>query len=229
MRAMKFLLNRFFRFWVFIIVMLAVHAVMLAAVMIFHEDLSADDHSDYLMCKLFALIPMSISTLLHMLFLASHTTGNRFMRSVPFAEELYTKAMPLLSVIVPFVYALLTNAAYAVFILVTGRGIFNISDMLVITAVQCLYLTASGGVILSVNSATTSFVAAYFLPMLFFGAAGFFIDWSTSLNVPLWAAALMLLGGLLVGGAISAATCRIMYLKSDFKERPYPQMYNMTR
>ncbi len=225
MRAMRFILNRFFRFWALLLVMLGIHIAMLAAVMIFHADLSGDDASDYLICKLFALIPMTFAVLLHMLFLSAQTTGCRLVRSMPMAAVLYTKAMPALLVAVTLCYALLTVIPYSVFIFVTERELCNISDMLIMTAIQCLYLNISGSVILSVNSMTTAFVAAYFLPMIFFGAAGFFIDWGSSLGVPLWGAVLIFVGAFAVGGAVSAIICRIMYYKSDFKERTTPQIY----
>ena len=105
--------------------MAAFFLLMMAAVMLFHED-PGGDPADFIMCKFSALMPMMMAVCLPVIFMVQDTIGNRFMRSVPCADKLYTRGIPLFSMLVPLGWSVLSNAVYAAFILFTGRDVSNI-------------------------------------------------------------------------------------------------------
>ena len=90
MTDLKLLFSRYFSHKRILIGVAAFFLLMMAAVMLFHED-PGGDPADFIMCKFSALMPMMMAVCLPVIFMVQDTIGNRFMRSVPCADKLYTR------------------------------------------------------------------------------------------------------------------------------------------
>ena len=113
MTDLKLLFSRYFSHKRILIGVAAFFLLMMAAVMLFHED-PGGDPADFIMCKFSALMPMMMAVCLPVIFMVQDTIGNRFMRSVPCADKLYTRGIPLFSMLVPLGWSVLSNAVYPV-------------------------------------------------------------------------------------------------------------------
>lgn len=168
MTDLKLLFSRYFSHKRILIGVTAFFLLMMAAVMLFHED-PGGDPADFIMCKFSALMPMMMAVCLPVIFMVQDTIGNRFMRSVPCADKLYTRGIPLFSMLVPLGWSVLSNAVYAAFILLTGRDVSNISDMLVMTALFGGIFALGGCIVMCIRFAALFFVvfyAPFFLVMI---------------------------------------------------------------
>lgn len=134
----------------------------------------------------------------------------------PCAEELYTRGIPLFSMLVPLGWSVLSNAVYAAFILLTGRDVSNISDMLVMTALFGGIFALGGCIVMCIRFAALFFVvfyAPFFLVM---------ITVSSSANeygygLPLWTSALICCGSFL-----AAIRYRTYYIHHRLQKGKFP-------
>lgn len=223
-RGLKLLINRYTKRRIMLLVSVLLMAGMLAAVIIFHADMGAEstESGDYMLCKIMALFPVVIAADLPVIFMAYETQGSRFMRATPCAARMYRVDIPVFSALTTFAWLSLEVLAYSVFILVTGRDIANISDILVpaailgfvFTIVMCCLLTLKYGV-----AAFLSFV--YYLPVLvvmnIFGA----MDNGT--GIPLWLAVVMYFVAFGAGLGVSALIAGLAFTKGNFKALTYSQ------
>lgn len=225
MMGLKLLFSRYFRHRAALIAIAAFFAAMLAAVMIFHADpgLFEDGDGDYLICKIFALMPMVFCQILPTILMMPETIGSRFMRSVPCAEKMYTVGIPVFSVLIPAVTGALTNAVYAVFILLSGRDICNITDLLALTGIY-------GGIMAMATCVMMSSRFGGILLLLF--QVPFWASLGTSINpdshtaaygfgLPLWAGTLIAVGGICAGALLGGVISAVCYRKCNFRETPY--------
>lgn len=228
MTGLKLLFSRYFRHRTAILVIALVFAGMLAAVMIFHADpgFSEDGDSDYLMCKICALMPMMFWDMIPIIFMAQETVGSRFMRAIPCAEKMYTVGIPLFSTLIPAVGGALTNMAYSVFILATGRDICNLTDMLILTGIV-------GGIMTVISCTMMSFRFGGFTFVLFYLPYWVVLIMSVTpgsqtaaygFGLPLWAGALITVGGFIAGALIGGVISTAAYRKFSFRETPYNSM-----
>lgn len=216
MTGLKLLFARYFSHKRILLGVLIFFLLMMAAVILFHAD-PGDDPADVIMCKFSALVPMMFAVILPLIFMVQDTVGNRFMRSVPCAESLYMRGIPLFSTLVPLGWGALSNAVYAAFILITGRDVGNISALLVMTGLFGGIFALAGCIVMCVR-----FGAAFFL--LFYSP--FLIVMTnvmSSTNVfeyglPLWASALICCGCFLVALAVGMAISALIYKKGNFRE-----------
>lgn len=219
---MKLLMSRYTRHRIMLLVSGVVMALSLAAVMIFHADPASPDNEpgDYTMCKLFALMPMVLCADLPVMFMSQEFQGSRFMRSVPGAGRLYGKSVPVFCSLVVLAWSLVVNVPYAAFILLSGRELVNISDMLVIcsavlllfSVITCCMLSFRGGVY---------FVVLFYLPVTLIGAVFGIVD--GPIGLPLWAAVLMFAGAFAAGLAVNFIISRLAYNNINFREFSYMQ------
>lgn len=86
MTDLKLLFSRYFSHKRILIGVTAFFLLMMAAVMLFHED-PGGDPADFIMCKFSALMPMMMAVCLPVIFMVQDTIGNRFMRSVPLRRQ----------------------------------------------------------------------------------------------------------------------------------------------
>lgn len=108
MTGLKLLFSRYFSHRRILVGVLIFFVLMMAAMMIFHED-PGGDPADYLMCKVWTLTPALIALFLPVIFMAQDTQGNRFMQAVPCAESLYMRGIPLFSALALFGWVVLTE------------------------------------------------------------------------------------------------------------------------
>lgn len=216
MRAMKLLFSRYIRHRVLLLCSALFFVGMLTAVMLFHADPGSPDseQGDYLMCKMCGLFPAMFGVAVPSVFLAQETQGSRFLRAVPFAEQIYRTGIPLLCAGVTFFWTALTDIVYSAFILISGRDIANISDMLALSAVVGLVFTIASCCGLTIRHGGYVFIL-YYLPFVLIMSMGRRNDF---LGLPLWGALLIFIGGSAAGLAACLAIARLAYAKGNFHE-----------
>lgn len=216
MRAMKLLFSRYIRHRVLLLCSALFFVGMLTAVMLFHADPGSPDseQGDYLMCKMCGLFPAMFGVAVPSVFLAQETQGSRFLRAVPFAEQIYRTGIPLLCAGVTFFWTALTDIVYSAFILISGRDIANISDMLALSAVVGFVFTIASCCGLTIRHGGYVFIL-YYLPFVLIMSMGRRNDF---LGLPLWGALLIFIGGSAAGLAACLAIARLAYAKGNFHE-----------
>lgn len=216
MRAMKLLFSRYIRHRVLLLCSALFFVGMLTAVMLFHADPGSPDseQGDYLMCKMCGLFPAMFGVAVPSVFLAQETQGSRFLRAVPFAEQIYRTGIPLLCAGVTFFWTALTDIVYSAFILISGRDIANISDMLALSAVVGFVFTIASCCGLTIRHGGYVFIL-YYLPFVLIMSMGRRNDF---LGLPLWGALLIFFGGSAAGLAACLAIARLAYAKGNFHE-----------
>lgn len=229
MSGLKLLASRWASHKIIIIITLVFFAGMMTAVIAFHTDPAAydDPDGDYLMCKLCGLIPMIMGVTLPSIFLSAEVSGNRFIRAIPAADRLFRRNIPLFGLLLNLVWGLLSNGVYAAFILISGRDICNISDMLLLSSVIVLFLTIGVGVFLSSRTAAALAFFAYllFLPyMVVLEKLPEKIKYE-GFGLPLWGAALIFCGAYALGTVISAVISGACWRRGNFRELEYGGIY----
>lgn len=221
MSGLKLLYRRYFSHWLILLVSALFFAGMMAAVFVFHSD-PGDPDVDYIMCKVCAQIPVVFGLLLPGIFMVQDTTGNRFMRSVPCARSLYTRGIPLFAMLTAAGWSAALNVIYAAFILLTGRDICNISDMLIITSIMAGLMAFVLCVAMCMRFG--SLLVVFYAPLMFVSLA--FIGGDTAENgfgLPLWAGLLICCGTFLADLVLGALVAGIAYAKGNFREMTYTQ------
>ncbi len=222
MRGLKLLINRYTKHRIMLLVSVLLMAGMLAAVMIFHADMGAEstESGDYMLCKIMALFPVVIAADLPVIFMAYETQGSRFMRATPCAARMYRVDIPVFSTLTTFAWLSLSVLAYSVFILVTGRDIANISDILVPAAILGFVFTIVMCCLLTLKYGVAAFFV-YYLPVLvvmdIFGA----MDSGT--GIPLWLAVVLYFVAFGAGLGVSALIAGLAFAKGNFKALTYSQ------
>lgn len=216
MRAMKLLFSRYIRHRVLLLCSALFFVGMLTAVMLFHADPGSPDseQGDYLMCKMCGLFPAMFGVAVPSVFLAQETQGSRFLRAVPFAEQIYRTGIPLLCAGVTFFWTAVTDIVYSAFILISGRDIANITDMLALSAVVGFVFTIASCCGLTIRHGGYVFIL-YYLPFVLIMSMGRRNDF---LGLPLWGALLIFIGGSAAGLAACLAIARLAYAKGNFHE-----------
>lgn len=148
---MKLLLKRLFSHKVILWVFIAEYAGMLAAVMLFHEDIGSEE-GNYLWCKISMNIVTSFFVLFEGILTNAEFNGSKLMLTLPNAKTLHTRDMPLFFSLFSFVLSAAASAAYSVFILASGRDIANISDFLLIAAAGVFVQSVVGTVMVSLRA-----------------------------------------------------------------------------
>lgn len=222
MRGLKLLINRYTKHRIMLLVSVLLMAGMLAVVMIFHADMGAEstESGDYMLCKIMALFPVVIAADLPVIFMAYETQGSRFMRATPCAARMYRVDIPVFSTLTTFAWLSLSVLAYSVFILVTGRDIANISDILVPAAILGFVFTIVMCCLLTLKYGVAAFFV-YYLPVLvvmdIFGA----MDSGT--GIPLWLAVVLYFVAFGAGLGVSALIAGLAFAKGNFKALTYSQ------
>ena len=216
MTALKLLFRRYFSHRWILLGVSVFFILMMAVVMLFHED-AGGDAADYIMCKFSTLVPMMMAVLLPTIFMVQDTVGNRFMRSVPCAKSLYMHGIPLFSTFVPLGWSVLTDAVYAAFILITGRDISNISDILLLTGIFGGIFTLVSCIVMCLRFGALFFVFFYSPFILAVTAFDSLIS-ENGFGLPLWESALICCGSFLAAFAAGTAFSCIAYKKGNFKE-----------
>ena len=217
---MKLLFSRYFSHRRILLGVSLYFILMTAAVMLFHADPDGDK-ADYIMCKFSALTPMMFAVYLPVIFMIQDTVGNRFMRSVPCAGSLYLRGIPALSVLLPLVWGVVTDVVYSAFILISGKDVCNISDMLIMTAIIGCTLSLITCFALSFRAGSFALIAFYVPPVLLAIVLG--KSANGGFGLPLWASALIFAGGCAAVFAADLLVSWLAYRKCSFKETTAPQ------
>lgn len=222
MRGLKLLINRYTKHRIMLLVSVLLMAGMLAAVIIFHADMGAEstESGDYMLCKIMALFPVVIAADLPVIFMAYETQGSRFMRATPCAARMYRVDIPVFSALTTFAWFSLEVLAYSVFILVTGRDIANISDILVPAAILGFVFTIVMCCLLTLRYGTVAFFV-YYLPVLV--VMGIFGAMDNGTGIPLWLAIVLYFVAFGAGLGVSALIAGLAFTKGNFKALTYSQ------
>lgn len=221
-RGLKLLINRYTKRRIMLLASVLLMAGILAPVMIFHADMGAEstESGDYMLCKIMAIFPVVIAADLPVIFMAYETQGSRFMRATPCAVRMYRVGIPVFSALTTFAWLSLSVLAYSVFILVTGRDIANISDLLVPASVLGFVFTIVMCCLLTLKYGVAAFFV-YYLPVLvvmnIFGA----MDNGT--GIPLWLAIVLYFVAFGAGLGVSALIAGLAFTKGNFKALTYSQ------
>lgn len=220
MRGLKLLINRYTKHRIMLLVSVLLMAGMLAAVIIFHADMGAEstESGDYMLCKIMALFPVVIAADLPVIFMAYETQGSRFMRATPCAARMYRVDIPVFSALTTFAWFSLEVLAYSVFILVTGRDIANISDILVPAAILGFVFTIVMCCLLTLRYGTVAFFV-YYLPVLV--VMGIFGAMDNGTGIPLWLAIVLYFVAFGAGLGVSALIAGLAFTKGNFKALTY--------
>ena len=221
-RGLKLLINRYTKHRIMLLVSVLLMAGMLAAVIIFHADMGAEstESGDYMLCKIMALFPVVIAADLPVIFMAYETQGSRFMRATPCAARMYRVDIPVFSALTTFAWFSLEVLAYSVFILVTGRDIANISDILVPAAILGFVFTIVMCCLLTLRYGTVAFFV-YYLPVLV--VMGIFGAMDNGTGIPLWLAIVLYFVAFGAGLGVSALIAGLAFTKGNFKALTYSQ------
>ena len=217
MNGIKYLVKRTFCHKIAVLITLLVAAGMMAAVIIFHEPLGADD--DYLMCKLCAHLGSCFFVMVSYIFLSAELNGNRLMRSTPFSKSLRLKSVPLFCSIMGIGSTALINLIYAVYILVSKQELSNISDMIVVSLPVLLCYIVLGVIAMNINYGSILMIYLY-LPL---GGTGFFLsdkNWREGFGLSIAPAVLIYIATAAVCVILAFVIAKLFYEKAEFKAMP---------
>lgn len=179
-----------------------------------HEEYGSED---YLMPKLFIMVPLLMITEVGLISGCRSLVSNRLMRSAPIAKELYTRSMPLFATILTLGTLIIVLIAYFIFLGVKGVEICHYSDTLICAAVICLPVLMS--------SPLAAMIPIGGLYVMYFGFPFWFLMvviggdklQSTGFGAPLWLAAVILAASLIIGIGFMFWLCNDRFKKSNVK------------
>ncbi len=215
MTGLKFLFRRSFLRWRMIIPAI-VTIGMMVAVIAAHE---LKGTSDYLVCKMCGNLGTWVTLIFTNIFLSVELTGTRFMRSVPISKQLRTFSVPLFNVIVGMGLTTLINIVYAIFIVVSGGELYNITDMLISSSVIGFGVTVIGTVSLLINWGML-FMLYAFVPVFLLLELIPEGLWSNGFNTELWVGITVYAVLLVLSVVFSFVIAAIFYKRIDFKALP---------
>lgn len=222
MRGLKLLFSRYKKHWVILLCMSVFFVGMMSAVIIFHADYMdpESDEADYIMCKLMALMPAMLAVALPSIFMAQEMQSSRFMRSIPGADRMFMTGVPVLSVAVTFAWTAATNAVYAAFILISGKEVVNITDMLIMGGILGLVFSVVPCCMMTLRFGSLTFLI-YYLPFILI-----FVCFSRTrygFGLPVWAGLATFFAGFAAAFGIDLIITRLAYKKGNFREPTYTQ------
>ena len=217
MGGIKYLIKRTFNHRIAVTITLVIAVAMMAAVMIFHEPLGADD--DYLMCKLCAHLGTCFFVMVAYIFLSAELNGNRAVRAMPFIKSLRLKAVPTYCSVMGVGWTALINLIYSAYILISKQELSNISDMLLVSLPVLLCYIVMGVFSMNINYGSIMMIYLY-IPI---GGIGFLISdkaWSEGFGLPVGYAVLIYIAVAIVSSVLAFVIARLFYEKSEFKPLP---------
>ena len=217
MNGIKYLFKRTFCHKIAVLITLIVAVGMMAAVIIFHEPLGADD--DYLMCKLCAHLGSCFFMMISYIFLSAELNGNRAMRAIPFIRSLRLKAVPIYCAILGIGSSALINLIYAVYILVSKQELSNISDMMIVSLPVLVCYTVLGVIAMNINYGSILMIYLY-LPL---GGTGFFLsdqNWRDGFGLSVPVAVIIYTVTAVLCVTLAFVIARLFYYKAEFKAMP---------
>lgn len=160
-----------------------------------HEHIGSED---YLFPKIFVFFPSVFLTEMTIIFLIRDFAGNKFVRSMPIAKQVYTRSLPSLIVILTLGLSTVLMGCYFVFLKCIGAEIGQFSDTLLLGAVVCgsllffapVFTQSPAGGVIMIYLASLPIVAAIFLMDGLQKSFGFGVPLYISITIFLLTAAL---------------------------------------
>lgn len=135
MREMKFLINTLKRTPKLLLAFVIMFTVALAAApFIFNSEIGSED---YLMAKLFIFFPPVLLTVVSTVIMSGVLNGNKLVPSMSNAKRLYTRAVPLMLIILGVGLSCVMILLYFVFLAVIGADSRQFADTLICGTVVC--------------------------------------------------------------------------------------------
>lgn len=150
---------------VFVLLFSLVSAVLPYAA---HEHIGSED---YLFPKIFVFFPSMFLTEMTIIFLIRDFAGNKFVRSMPIAKQVYTRSLPSLIVVLTLGLSTVLMGCYFVFLKCIGAEVGQFSDTLLLGTVVCgsllffapVFTQSPAGGVIMIYLASLPLVAAIFL------------------------------------------------------------------
>ena len=152
-------------------------------------------------------------------FLSMDISGSRLMRTCPAAKALYTRGLTGFCMLIGAVCAAATLGARAAATIITGEDINVLSDLMV--GLGTAFVPVA--IIPLLSMLRYGMIAMVYLPIAE-GVLYVFVPDEIKTNgfgAPMWAAALIMVGGLAASAVLSRVMCELAYAKMNF--RPYVQ------
>ena len=185
----------------------------MTVVFLWHEPLGAEDYLD---CKLVYLMSAALATIMTMLFIWAELTGSKLLRSMPISPKLFTRGLPLFSVMICTSALLIINIPYIIFCIVSGCDSQNISDLLILSAVMLLWY----GSLCGFFCMTRWGFAFMMYSMFIFFPFVFLLDLTPiptmGFGLPVWAAAAIFITAAPVSFLIGKLLCTAAWRKWEF-------------
>lgn len=179
-----------------------------------HEEYGSEE---YLMPKLFILMPLLLVTEIGLISGCRALVSNRLIRSVPIAKELYTRSMPMFVTILTVGMLIIMLIAYFIFLGLKGAEVCQFSDTLICAAFICLPILLSSPLALIMpGGGLFTMYCGFPLWIIILVIGGDKLQ-SGGFGVPLWLAAVILAASLAVGIGFVFLICNIRFKKSNVK------------
>lgn len=193
----------------------ALTVVMLAAEFVW---IVPKGEEDFLLSKMMFVMVMGLIPSIIMLFIGTEIAGSRFTRAIPCAKTLYTRAVPVFSGILCYGSAVVFILLYAAGVMIMGESAVQITEMLSLMAGMLPLYTMIGGILVMFRWGVLAMIYLPFLlsiSTVFIPAAGGLL--LNGFGLPMWAAALIFVGGAAVSVGISCIVSGVIYKRLSFK------------
>lgn len=214
MRGLKLLFKSWYKMPVFFWAVVVFSAAGGTLPFFAHEVLG---NEEYLFPKMFLFFPMILLTEIGLICGCRDIGGNRLMRSVPIAKELYTKAVPtfITTLIVGISAVMLT--AYFIFLGIIGAEQGQFSDTLICGTIFCLPTLIISPLVVRIPGGGVLAVYAVFLPAIIVVLIGGDKVQASGFGIPLWAAAAIFAAAVIVGVGFAFWISAVRFKKSNVK------------
>lgn len=216
MREMKFLINTLKKTPKLLLAIIVVFAVILAAApFVFNSEIGSED---YLLAKLFIFFPPVLLTVVSTISMSGVLNGNKLVPSMSNAKRLYTRAVPLVLIILGVGLSCVMILLYFVFLAVIGADSRQFSDTLICGTVVCgsiILYTPVAARNLSLAIGSYLMLAPAALLVFLIGDAG----QKNGFELPLPAAAAMFVGVIAACAAWCFGISSVLFRKLNIK--PY--------
>ena len=159
-----------------------------------HEKLGSDD---YLFPKFFIFVPAIFLMTITIAF-GFRDLSAKLVRSFPFAKQLYTKSVPLFTIILTLGTVLPIVTAYFIFLKTIGAETVQFSDTLIIGSVICFLLLLTTPIFATAKAGVIFSYCSVFIPIVILVEL-FGTKYKNGFGVPITVALLIFVGVLIFG------------------------------
>lgn len=213
-RGLKFLFKSWMgmRFFFWFSIVLTVGSMMF--VFIFNEAPGADD---YLFQKLFTGFPPLLCTELGLICGCRDLPANKLVRSMPIAQELYTRSVPAFIVILTLGVSAVMITPYFIFLGIIGAEESQFADTLICMMFFVLPMLIVSPFMARIAGGGVLVVYAVMIPIVALVLIGGDRVQENGFGLPLGTAAAMLIGSAVLGTAFAYWISGVLFKKSNVK------------